>query len=150
MRGQVQDGGWSYGQGGKSSGSMTSAGLASVSICLTRLTTDDRQPTGDEKEAIERGMEWMTSHFAVRHNPQGNTWLLYYLLMLRRAADATGTERFGDHDWSHEVADYLTQNQNRMTGSWRGIGHFEDEPLVATSFAVLSLVGVEPAPAQKK
>src|SRR5262245_33104730 len=49
LRGQNADGGWSYSQNPKSTGSMTAAGIASIVICLSHLTTDERQPAKAEQ-----------------------------------------------------------------------------------------------------
>jgi hypothetical protein len=69
--------------------------------------------------------------------------------MLRRAVDASATGPVGDHEWLRDTSEYLIATQNTLTGRWRGAGQGEDDPAIATSFVLLSLLGVNPpAPAQ--
>lgn len=144
--GQNPDGSWGYSRQAPGTGSMTASGIASVSICLAQLTTDERKPTAAEQGAVERGLEWMASHFSVGQTPGSGQWLFYYAVMLRRAADATGTKRLGDHDWHREFAELLVSHQNRLTGSWKGVGGQENDSTLATSMVLLTLAGVEGEP----
>jgi hypothetical protein len=145
LESQNQDGGWSYaGTGGHSTGSMTASGIVSVAICLSHLTTDDRKPTVAELAGIERGLSWLGENFAVGHNPgTGPHWLLYYVLTLRRAGDATRRQNIGEHDWRRELTEYLVTQQNRTTGNWSGAA-IEGNPTLGTALALLALAGVEP------
>jgi hypothetical protein len=145
LRCQTADGGWSYTNGQPSTGSMTTAGVASVAICLSHVTNEERKVSEKEQVALDRGLKWMKTHFAVGHNPGGSEWLLYYAVMFRRAADATKTERLGDHDWRREWAEYLLNNQNRQTGTWIG-GSAESNPVLGTSLVLLALLGADPVP----
>lgn len=150
LREQTADGGWSYSgpAAGNATGSMTAAGVASVAICLSHLTNDERKPTKEEQAAIERGLQWMTKNFAAGHNPGAGSWLLYYAVMFRRAADATRTDRFGDHDWRREFAEYFVSQQNKQTRTWHGNG-IEGNPVLGTSLALLALMGADPKPPAK-
>jgi hypothetical protein len=92
-------------------------------------------------QSLERGLSWLAKNFSVRQNPGGNVWLLYYMVMLRRACDATETKTLGDHDWYGELAEHLVNNQDRTTGAWRGVGQMESDPVLGTALALIALGG---------
>lgn len=144
---QNPDGGWGYGNP-TSTGSMTVAGLASLSIAQQMLISDEgvspdgvapccREPEDDK--SMERGIKWLANHFAVGHNPGHTNWLLYYLYGLERAGRLSGQRFFGDHDWYREGASFLIENQNPTSGHWVGLGEYEQSPVLATSFSLLFL-----------
>lgn len=139
---QRQDGGWGYGSGAPASGSMTAAGIASVSICLEQLSTDERRPTEAERQAVKSGWNWMSQNYSANSNPGAVQWFLYYGVMLRRAADATGTKQLGDHDWREELTQRLIAHRH-VDGYWRGVAGQENDPTLATSLALLILAGVD-------
>ena len=145
---QLQDGGWGYGaEGSLSTGAMTVAGIASLVMADSVLTDDsDVGPDGlpnccrDEprNEPLERGLNWLRTHFAVGHNPSGNG-VLYYLYGLERAGRLSGQRYFGNHDWFREGAMYLIRGQG-ADGHWEGLGGVgEQDPTIGTSFALLFL-----------
>ena len=152
---QARDGGWTYsgsaGMGGGARGSMTVAGIATLSILKTMLARDRVGPDGTPDccaadpvieqldDGLERAAAWMTRNFSVRQNPGNGGWLLYYLYGLERAGRLSGVRFYGDHDWYREGADFLIRMQSGRTGEWRGIGGGEDEPVIGTSFALLFL-----------
>ena len=75
----------------------------------------------------------------------------YYLRDLERAARLTGQSRFGEHDWRQEGIHLLLKEQQN-DGSWKGSAHAEDNPVIATSLALLFLTpepAAEPAPKGK-
>jgi hypothetical protein len=43
------------------------------------------------------------------------------------------------HDWYREGAEYLVNQQNRLTGSWAGVGHMENDPILGTGFSLMFL-----------
>ncbi len=147
-----QDGaGWNYrGEiGGNVSGSMTVAGIASLTV-LEELLHDDRRDTVDGEilccqgleptegeQRIDAGIRWIGRHFSVRANPGEHNWLLYYLYGLERAGRFTGTRYFDGHDWYREGADFLVQGQNQRDGSWASDS--ENDPVIGTSLALLFL-----------
>lgn len=148
---QSPDGGWGYGGGGGSTGSMTAAGISSLAIVQHMLRNDDGvAPDGtppccrpeDPYPALERGIRWLGDHFAAGHNPNNAGWLLYYIYGVERAGRLSGRRFFGDHDWYREGASFLLSIQLR-TGSWTGIGQYEsgdkDTSVVGTSLALLFL-----------
>jgi hypothetical protein len=145
---QNPDGGWGYSEGANSTGSMTVAGVASLTI-VEQMLRDDAgvAPDGtppccrDEEPnpALERGLRWLANHFAVGHNPGSNNWLLYYVYGIERAGRLSGRRFFGDHDWYREGAAFLVANQIRREGAWQGVGLYENKGIVGTSLALLFL-----------
>ena len=152
VRAQNGDGGWGYGTAGQggSRGSMTVAGIASVAILKTVLKEDpvkngviDCCAPDPVEAALDRaqkaGEEWLAARFSVTRNPGHREWVLYYLYGLERAGRLAGERFFGEHDWYREGAAFLIRGQSKRDGTWRGNGHGETEPIVATSFALLFL-----------
>ncbi len=77
---------------------------------------------------------------------QGKDRNFYYLRDLERAARLTGQSRFGEHDWRQEGIHLLLKEQQN-DGSWKGSAHAEDNPVIATSLALLFLTPESPAKA---
>jgi hypothetical protein len=154
LGGQHQDGSWAYLEHvDTSSGSMTSAGVASLVITAGRLSKGDAEVMGEQvhccgaqvdHEAIERGLDWLGRNFSVRRNPSNSPelsrgWLLYYLYGLERVGRLTGRRFIGSHDWYREGAEFLVSMQDPLTGSWTGHSYAEAQPTIATAFALLFL-----------
>ncbi len=107
--------------------------------------------------AIEKGIAWMGRNRTVQYHPVetvsgegsdvravGANWLLYYLYGMERVGRMTGERYFVNSrgekfDWYREGAEHIVRKQDDFNGSWKGVGPGEDEPLVATSFALLFL-----------
>lgn len=151
-RAQNGDGSWGYLNGRPgASGSMTTAGIASLVMCADRLYNPDVEIVGNrirccqpqQKDTrVELGLRWLGNVFTVRSNPgqPGGVYLLYYLYGLERVGRLTNQRFIGGHDWYREGAELLVAAQDRdLSGLWKGVGHGEDDPLVATSFALLFL-----------
>ncbi len=157
-RAQNRDGGYTYGlAGGGARGSMTVAGIATLSVLKSVLKEDALKPDGTpnccgndaaERElddAVERASAWLTRSFAVTRNPQYNSHTLYYLYGLERAGRLAGKRFFGQHDWYREGAAWLLRNQNPRTGGWVGNGFGETNEIVGTAFSLLFLAkGLSP------
>ncbi|NNJ24744.1 DUF4159 domain-containing protein [Alienimonas chondri] len=155
---QNGDGGYTYGSaGGGARGSMTVAGIATLSILKSVLKQDDLKPDGtpnccgndpleqELNEAVERASNWLTKYFSVSRNPQYNSHTLYYLYGLERAGRLAGKRFFGQHDWYREGAAWLLRNQNPRTGGWVGNGFGETNEIVGTAFSLLFLAkGLSP------
>lgn len=157
LRAQQQDGGWNYygTPGEMSRGSMTVAGIASLNIIKTVMQEDKLAADGapvccdDDQElkpldaALDRAYGWMARHFSARANPTPvgkATSVLYYLYGLERAGRLSGRRFFGEYDWYREGALYLLEEQRRsFGGAVTGLGLGEQNPVIATSFAVLFL-----------
>lgn len=145
---QNPDGGWNYSSDGQSTGSMTVAGVATLSI-VEQMLVEDRKigPDGsppccepaEPNEALDRGLRWLANRFTPLQNPGSGTWLLYYLYGVERAGRLSGQRFFGQHDWYREGAEVLLKVQNQRTGAWVGVGLYESEPTVASAFALLFL-----------
>ncbi|HWL10120.1 MAG TPA: DUF4159 domain-containing protein, partial [Planctomicrobium sp.] len=138
---------WGYVPGAGASGSMTVAGIASLSITRTMLVDDSNVSADGQidccrlKEepadaAIEAGLRWLTSHFRVRSNPGSEHWPLYYLYGLERAGRFTGQRLFGNHDWYREGAEFLVTTQNVRDGTWQSR---QEDAVAGTSLALLFL-----------
>lgn len=155
--GANRDGGWAYqppnpdgSEGSPSIGSMTVAGLSTVSI-VSRMVQDDSDVDADGRvdcctphpphETLARGIQWMATRgrFSTRSNPGANSaWILYYLYGLERAGRLTGVRFFGEHDWYRSGSRYLVAEQH-PAGNWARATRGESDPVVATSFALLFL-----------
>jgi hypothetical protein len=152
---QNPDGGWSYQTPGgqhnqhqESRGSMTVAGLSTVSI-TARMIHDDSDTDADGKvdcctphpppEALTKGHNWLSfrGRFSTRSNPAyGVRWHFYYLYGLERAGRLTGMRFFGPHDWYRSGSRYLA-DERHADGRWSTSSC--PEPLLATSYALLFL-----------
>lgn len=139
---QNPDGGWSYGDAG-SSGSMTVAGLSSITIIAQMLQDDagvgpDGMPpccrVKEPDKATDFAVRWLANHFTVTHNPGHGSWKLYYLYGMERAGRLSGRRFFGEHDWYRRGAQSLIVTQIN-DGSWDD----REGPVVSTSFALLFL-----------
>jgi len=149
---QNRNGGYTYGlAGGGARGSMTVAGIATLSVLKTMLRKDDLNPDGTPDccsenrldrqldESVDQAADWLTRSFAVSRNPQYNSHTLYYLYGLERAGRLAGKRFFGRHDWYREGAAWLIRQQTLRTGGWVGNGFGETNEIVGTAFALLFL-----------
>lgn len=139
--------GWGYQGRGGSTGSMTVAGIASLTICASMLADDSQDTTPDgqitccgetdneAEKAIQAGVRWLTRNFQIRGNPGGGGWRLYYLYGLERAGRFTGRRFFASHDWYREGVDELVDGQNPRSGSWTS--ESEQDPVIGTSLGLL-------------
>ena len=142
---QNGDGGWGYHPGGGGpSGSMTTAGISSLVITGLKHVRAREILIGDRVErcgeeainlSLQRGIDWLSSHFDARQNPGGGGWLYYYLYGVERAGRLTGRRFFGQADWYREGAATLVRDQQPLKGSWNG----QSGEVVNTSFALLFL-----------
>ena len=146
-RGAPRGAGWSYDEGQGSYGSMTVAGVASLTITsmfvapkrpLDELPCCGADPQAEVQDAVAAGERWLGTQFSVKQNPGKGSWLLYYLYGLERAGRLTGRRFFGDHDWYREGARHLVKTQ-LGDGSWVGEGIGENKRPVGTSLSLLFL-----------
>jgi hypothetical protein len=155
QREQRPDGSWGYFATQASTGSMTSAGVASMVIAAGRLTAGDATVesgsvqccrTQESVAEIEKGLQWLGSHFTVESNPGAAStaggaargWLFYYLYGLERVGRMTGNRFIGRADWYRQGADFLVTSQTEL-GYWTGVNEVENEPHIATPLALLFL-----------
>ena len=148
VRIRMGDGGYSGNNRSKSYGSMTVAGVASLSITSSFLMDEVEQDgAGDpiccgpvkEDPALERGVNWLAKHFSTRSNPSSKMFWLYYMYGLERAGRMSGRRFFGNHDWYRAGVRTLLQTQSPRTGGWKGGGPLESNSTLSTSYALLFL-----------
>ncbi len=160
---QRADGAWSYYKArtgepeAAPTGSMTCAGIGALVISQGRLSEGDARVVEGairccceqtDNAELQRALEWLGAKFTVNANPSpagfggvnlGRSGLFYYLYGVERVGRLTGRRFLGKHDWYRQGAEMLVQQQDKLSGFWRGDGSGEDNPLVATSFALLFL-----------
>jgi len=147
---QHNDGSWAYtpDANAPSTASMTCAGTSSLIITGLKRFQGQESLVGDrvqncglggENVHLRKAHDWLARHFRVGENfGNGQQWKYYYLYGMERAGRLTGNRFFGEHDWYREGAEELVHDQDRFDGFWQG-ALFEDNRLVATSFALLFL-----------
>ena len=111
---QLPDGGWNYRCDEEpGTGSMTAAGLATLFITQDLLHAEEdvslNGPAGasPERQAIQRGLQWMDRHFSPTENPVRLRDYFYYMYGVERVGLASGLKFFGGHDWFREGATEL-------------------------------------------
>jgi hypothetical protein len=148
-RSQKRDGSWAYTPDSNiPTASMSCAGISSLIISGLRrfqggefLQGETIQDcgSGGVNRSLQRGIDWLASHFQVGQNfGAGNQWKFYYLYGLERAGRLAGIRFFGQHDWYRLGAEELVHEQQKLTGAWEG-ALVEKDPVLATSFALLFL-----------
>ncbi len=150
-RSQNPNGSWGYKPGLPGTGSMTCAGVAAMIISADRLNHGDAEVDGnrirccgeqEDNQPVERALSWFGRNFSINVNPGSHGaqgWLLYYLYGIERVGRLTNQRLIGKHDWYREGAELLVKNQDALSGFWKGTGHAEDNPNVASSLALLFL-----------
>jgi hypothetical protein len=138
--GRIDARGWSYTYANSPAyGSMTSAGIAGLTICLAGLR-DAGVRGGPQVAAIHAGIRggwaWFARNFRTRDNPgpaaQHANWRYYYLYGLERACELSQIARVGDRDWYFEGASILLEMQDEN-------GRFANGSFADQCFAVLFL-----------
>ena len=149
-RSQKRDGSWAYTPDSNlPSASMScAAGISSLIISGLRrfqggefLEGETIQDcgAGGVNRNLQRGIDWLASHFQVGQNfGAGTQWKFYYLYGLERAGRLAGIRFFGQHDWYRLGAEELVHEQDRLDGHWEG-ALVEKDRVLATSFALLFL-----------
>ena len=108
-----------------STASMTCAGISSLIITGLKRFQGQEYLDGDAIQncgkggvnpSLQRGIDWMASHFRVGQNfGNGQQWKLYYLYGLERAGRLGGLRFFGEHDWYREGAEELVHEQDQLS-----------------------------------
>jgi WD40 repeat protein len=140
LKQQIADGSWGYFSRTEGTGSMTSAALAGLTIVRAELPADDPALKGSDA-ALANGLRWLSSHFSAKGNPPATVnalFLFYYLHTLAQYGHYSGHYFIGEHAWWKEGAKVILHEQ-KADGSWKGMGTGEDQPVVATSLALLFL-----------
>jgi squalene-hopene/tetraprenyl-beta-curcumene cyclase len=130
-------------QGGlRSSGVMTYAGLKSFL----------HAGVSKEDPRVKAAVGWIRRHYALDANPgQGQSGLYYYYHTFGKAMHALSDDTFTDatgkqHDWRKDLFEALKKRQ-KANGSWSNEdkAFFENNPDLATAYALLSLSYCRPA-----
>jgi hypothetical protein len=120
---QQLDGGWGYvstGGAGKSYGSMTAAGLASLYAVLDQLHSADyiKATAATDPKPIASAIGWLAKNYRADENPGKDIqWYYYWLFAVQRVGLASGLRNLGDHDWYSNGAAELLASQTD-DGSW--------------------------------
>jgi len=125
----------------RSTGAMTTAGLASLFICKAHLDGTpvyEKALRGPMDHAIRDGAAWMAANFAVDRNPNDGMHVLYYLYGLERAGVLLLVPKFGEHDWYEDGSRQLVRDQ-AADGSWDAHNAGTVGPMCDTCFALLFL-----------
>lgn len=133
----------------RSYGSMTYSGYKSM--IYAGLSKDDPR--------VKAALKWIEKTYSVDTNPgMGKAGLFYYYHTFGSAFNASGIQQFTDgqgntRNWKHDLIKALAEQQNE-NGSWTNSNQqwFENDPNLATSFALISLAYCKPAnkPAQSE
>ncbi|MBN2448281.1 MAG: DUF4159 domain-containing protein [Phycisphaerae bacterium] len=138
---QNGDGGWGYGKRDGTTGSMTAAGLATMYVVLDRQYVGRPRDAAPIHGAIDRGLDWIGTHFTT-DNPQGKAqWKYYYIYGIERVGRASGYKYFRNVDWFRTGAAELL-DQQLPEGNWKGTGgggSFDMSELRNTTFALMFL-----------
>ncbi|MHC4224470.1 MAG: hypothetical protein ACYSX0_07090 [Planctomycetota bacterium] len=139
------------------SGSMTTAGIAILAIGRDILGEDDSWLKGSQdrilRQSMWEGLAWLQDNWDLYDNPgQKGNWPFYWIYGLERAAQVSGVEFVGRHDWYVEGCNRLMADQ-KPDGSWpvnqrmkppggQNIRWWSDQ--VDTCFAILFLAKATP------
>jgi hypothetical protein len=118
---------------------MTCAGIACVSAASHHIKDKGKIDAADE--AVKRAEKWLNSNFTVKSNPPlhaGGLWHFCFLFDLERASRLAAWSKIGDHDWHEEGVCQLLKVQDG-DGGWKGSSFGENDPVLATSLALLFL-----------
>ncbi|MCC5828183.1 MAG: DUF4159 domain-containing protein [Phycisphaeraceae bacterium] len=146
--GQQQDGRWGYMQRGRDDmrhvPRMTAAGVTILAIVQQELHRERSTPEPRVAAAINRAMAWLDEDFrgsgrrffdnGHSGTPSGsaNDSYGYHMVLVERAALATGRRYFGGHDWFQRGA-------AQIDGDIAGWARASNTPLVSASFGLIFL-----------
>jgi hypothetical protein len=123
---------------GSGTGSMTTAGIASLYLILDFSHTGGALGSYrncDAYKALGKGLDWLAKNFDPASNPgMGITYLGYYFYNCERVGTAGGIKYFGKHNWFPEIAATILSKQKDDGSVELAMG----EPM-NTAFAVLFL-----------
>lgn len=155
---QNGDGGWGYFWDGppalnhkkKSTATMTTAGLATMFVCIDNMNFREFNECGRDPNIreVEKGLAWMARHFeaSLEGPDQHKNPLIaeggygYHLYGVERVGLASGYRFFGKHDWYREGAALLVNMQARNSGKNTGSWQHNHGPIASTAYSLLFLV----------
>ncbi|MEZ5979406.1 MAG: hypothetical protein R3F34_14470 [Planctomycetota bacterium] len=106
--------GFCYREDGTPTGSMTSAGVATLHICIEHASRGNSKWT----RGLEAGMRWLAKNFVANENPgAGATWHYYYLYNVERLGAYLGIDTIGTVKWYETGAAWLVDEQ-QPKGDW--------------------------------
>ncbi|KAA3614511.1 MAG: hypothetical protein DWQ01_02065 [Planctomycetota bacterium] len=111
--------GFGYGFKSKATGSMTSAGVSILAICIEQLRLAG-EPYAEYEAVMQDGLKWLAVHFDARANPKGpnpDQWTYYYLYGLERVGGLLSRHMVGGSDWYREGTSFILSSQSAK-GSW--------------------------------
>lgn len=124
----------------RSYGTMSYSGLKSM--VYAGLSKDDPR--------VKAVLDWVQKTYDVENNPgMGSAGLYYYYHTFASALNAAGLDQVSSdgvsHDWKKDLIQELASRQNE-DGSWTNENQrwFENDPNLATSFALLALSYAKP------
>lgn len=149
---QNPDGSFHYDRGTGGSGSMTSAGVASLMIVgaqADQLQASAQQSVSccgnvdDNQQRIEKALNWLGDFFSVTGNPRGNDHhYLYYMYALERVGRLSGRRYFTASngrqiDWYREGAVALLRRQQE-SGSFGTTSYGNESSEIALGLLFLA------------
>ncbi len=117
---QGKDGGWGYTTPVEPRGSMTAAGVATITLC-NKYARANTQVLRASERAVRMGIKWLDENFDSSSNPGVGDWQIqYWLFSAQRAAQATAMRTLGVHDWLCEGAAAIANGLLRRDelGDW--------------------------------
>jgi len=120
---------------GRSTGSMTTAGIAAATILGHELGRKlSRSQARALRQLTDRGLGWLDHNYTITENPHHKAWWHYYYLYgLERVGSLLGIEYIGEHPWYLDGARYLVAKQQKK-GNW-----YTSRTMPDTCFALLFL-----------
>jgi hypothetical protein len=117
---QVKDGGWDYHGKKRSTLTMTSAGLATLYVCLDKMNAREYiKCKGDaDKKPIKAALAWAEKNYPGQYGKTGHGGIGYHLYGVERVGLASGYKYFGKSDWYKEGVKVCLEKQNKNNGGW--------------------------------
>jgi hypothetical protein len=120
-------------------GSMTTAGIATLLICKSILAPQlNKKETAEVDQAIWDGFAWLSQNWSVVQNPGTTRSVLYYLYGIERVGTLGLYKQIGTHSWFVEGASVLVRAQT-PTGCWDTKREVNPSDIFDTCFALLFL-----------
>jgi hypothetical protein len=120
-------------------GSMTTAGVATLLICKSLLAPQlSKKEAAEVDQAVWDGFAWLSQNWTVLQNPGTLRSHFYYLYGLERVGTLGLYKQIGEHSWYVEGAIVLVALQD-ASGRWDTKREVNPSDLFDTCFALLYL-----------